>query len=1137
MTPPLPFIRRPTTWVAAGGAYVTYAAVCWIMSNVLGLRSADAWVLRIALWLIGLIVAGIVLWLLAGRAPKGEAAAGSGVDETDAPLRGAEARLKAAGARSGARGMPLVVVVGPGGSAKTTSVVHSGLEPELLAGEVFHGEGIGPTPGVNVWYSHRTLFFEMGGKLEREPSRWARLIRRIRPRTIRAMLSGRPQAPRAALLCFSCEEFLKPGGGEAVQVAARELRTLLLKLADGFGVPLPVYVLFTKADRIPHFPEYVQHLTREESQQVLGVTLRWPPRTNVGLYADREFQRLNTAFDRLLGALGAKRLDLLGREADEERRGAVYEFPRELRKLVPGIVQFLVDLCRPTQLRGSPILRGVYFTGVRPIVVSDASPAAVPDPRGGSPGRGATQVFDSGAIRAAAASAQPAGTSRRIPQWIFLGGLFRDVLLADPAPATVARSARQVAALRRAALAAAAGLALILGLGSTVAFVLNKGAINAARDLSLAVASESELPSEATLGRLETLRTHLQRLSRWRRWGLYKGTSLYPELRRVYRERFDRILLAPARLGLLRSLDSLPLKPTASTQYGRAYGLLKAYLMTTSHPDRLESQFLVPVLMDRWLNGRSLDPVRDSLARAQFDFYADRLCRGQPCGTDSDSRLVSRSQAFLQNFAGADAIYELVLADAAGQQRPISFQRQYPAAGAVVSDRYEVPPAFSPQGWTAVQDALRHVDRFNQADDWVRGNTTRQSFDPAQVSAQLRARYVADYVRHWRAFLGAASLTPFYSPQDAAQKLGLLSGNQSPLLMLFSFVSDNTNVDSVTVGAAFQPVRAVVPPGSAAKLIGDANQSYTGALAALRTVLAQAVIASAGDAEALKNQTLTVARAARDATQQLANKFRVDSLTGEVTTRVTSLLEAPIVKAEGMIGRQPANAINDRGAAFCRSLSGLLAKSPFRANAPDATLAELGAVFEPNNGSLWRFYNESLQNVLAKQGTMYQPKGGAPFTPGQPFVRFFNRMAGVTEALWTAPSPDPQFNFSIKLLLPAGVDTAAFNMDGTLRRYTRTNTRAETFTWSGATAKSVTLSAVARGREETLRRFDGPWALFKLLQDARWQTFGAASTVQWNVQVRGQPISLEAELNLGPAWSLVKGDYFAGLTCVSQVVQ
>src|SRR5439155_26568370 len=119
------------------------------------------------------------------------------------------------------------------------------------------------------------------------------------------------------------------------------------------------------------------------------------------------------------------------------------------------------------------------------------------------------------------------------------------------------------------------------------------------------------------------------------------------DLRQIYVDRFDRILLEPARASMLRSLDSLPAAPNATAQYGGAYQLLKAYLMTTSHPERMAANFLEPVLMERWLNGRQIDPERTELAERQFDFYASTLCRGAGCGRDAQAGIVSRTRAFL----------------------------------------------------------------------------------------------------------------------------------------------------------------------------------------------------------------------------------------------------------------------------------------------------------------------------------------------------------------------------------------------------------------------------------------------------------------------------------------------------------
>ena len=71
--------------------------------------------------------------------------------------------------------------------------------------------------------------------------------------------------------------------------------------------------------------------------------------------------------------------------------------------------------------------------------------------------------------------------------------------------------------------------------------------------------------------------------------------------------------------------------------------------------------------------------------------------------------------------------------------------------------------------------------------------------------------------------------------KDASVKLTPLSGNQSPLLELFSLASTNTAVDDPAVNNFFQPVQTVVPPGSTDKFIAPPNQNYMKALIALQT--------------------------------------------------------------------------------------------------------------------------------------------------------------------------------------------------------------------------------------------------------------------------------------------------------------
>ena len=180
MKPPLPRSRKATIWLVTGLAYLVFAILAWLLGSWLALTDASVWVLRVGLWVLGLVAAGLVVWFFArSRAENETDTAPPGGDDVDTTLAAAAARLasaQAVGTRA-LRSLPMVVVLGPDGSTKTTVIVHSGLDPELLAGEVFHGDAIGPTPGVNVWYTQHTVLLEAGSKLAADGGRWSRLIR------------------------------------------------------------------------------------------------------------------------------------------------------------------------------------------------------------------------------------------------------------------------------------------------------------------------------------------------------------------------------------------------------------------------------------------------------------------------------------------------------------------------------------------------------------------------------------------------------------------------------------------------------------------------------------------------------------------------------------------------------------------------------------------------------------------------------------------------------------------------------------------------------------------------------------------------------------------------------------------------
>src|ERR1035438_285948 len=117
------------------------------------------------LWLRGKRKAAASKPPAAESTPPGPAPAG-GSDPVRAVLQTANARLKVSQKMKGASlsSLPAFLVIGPRGAGKTSAVLKSGLDPELLAGQVHQGVDIVPTT-LNVWLARQVLFIEVSQAL------------------------------------------------------------------------------------------------------------------------------------------------------------------------------------------------------------------------------------------------------------------------------------------------------------------------------------------------------------------------------------------------------------------------------------------------------------------------------------------------------------------------------------------------------------------------------------------------------------------------------------------------------------------------------------------------------------------------------------------------------------------------------------------------------------------------------------------------------------------------------------------------------------------------------------------------------------------------------------------------------------
>lgn len=1088
---------------------VLWLVVAWFLGTRLG--AGHPWMLRSLLAIVGILTAAFLLWYYRPRPVADDVRRAE--ESIDQVMREAGRRLRTARTPGGRRmrDVPLVVVLGPTGAAKTTTVLHAGLAPELLAGSVHLGDVVAPTGTANAWLADSNVLVEAGGPVLESPAAWKRLLRYLPAGRWRAALTGRPQASRLAVVCLSCEDILQEGAAETMAARARALRQRLLELSEALRVRLPVYVVFTKLDRVPFFADYMRPLTAEEVRDAFGALLPAEVPGGAG-WAERMHQRLTEALNGLFTSLATRRLLVLGRDPGSTPAANAYEFPREFRMLFTPVTEFLLELGKPSQLQAAPFLRGVHFAGVRAVLAAD----------GASTGAGAAQ--------------------RRLPQWVFIDRFLPKVVLADEVARRITRSGYGVHVLRRALLATATVVALVSSVGMVVSGVSNRDLGERAARLSKGAASlEAGLdgvPSAASLATLDSLRGVAATLSAQARgerplrfrWGLSQAGALYPSVRRVYFRAFERLLFEGTRGALRAGLRNLPAAPTEELDYGKVYDRLKAYLIVVRNNDKSTARFLGPALYSVWSDGRgAIAADRAALARAQFDFFGDELARGNPYAAEEDTTAIRQGREYLSQFAGSGAnrILQTIVAEASRAESSVVFTRVAPGAAGVVAATYDVPGAYTKRGWEFMQRAFREqIDQYLKGETWVVGDDAAPPPERGRLVGELQAQYRVQYARQWRDFLKSASVVRFGSPKEAASRLSALGSNQSPLLVLFGVTTLNTGVDS-SIARSFLAVHMMAPPLGTGALVNAGNESYVTALVQLQSSVNQVANGSPEGRAAAAQGALSKAGEARAAALQLAAKFPTDSL--QVDANMKRLMLAPVEGVEDVFRNLGSRDANEAAARFCGTLRPMMGKFPFSGQSRDkASMAEVVAAFGPQQGAIWTFAREQLQNQVARMGSnvVARPGAGPPLTSAA--MEFFRKAAEVTDALFQANGEEPHFAIALRPELSAAVPTMRVDIDGVSQNFTRTSNSYKTYDWFGSRAQSVVVSAPAAGEDLSFR---GPWALFELFHQADVRDAGT----NWRAEFAKPKVALE--LNLRGVAPIFRRDYFSQWKCPSPMVQ
>jgi type VI secretion system protein ImpL len=1087
----------------------------------------------VAALLLWLILERVVGWWRSRRAqvpsrPVAQGASAKPLHDDDAALLNllseADQRLaQAPGPRpSRALDLPLYLIVGPEGAGKT-AVLHScGIEPSLLAGQVVGGSAsVNSTRVANLWLAQQALFLEVGGRIfGSEASRFAEFVSRLQSGAAVVGWKSWFQPPnkpvplRAVLLFYDVREFTGTPELSKLDRAAQQIRERLSAIASALGAEFPVYVLFTKLDSLPYFTEFFARLAEGESGQVLGVLApeQSGTKSEDRVWAEAETRRLNSQFNSLFLRLSERRLLALTQELEPGRKPAVYEFPREFKRIRTPLIQFLVDVFKPDPLKAGPRLRGFFFTGTRKAErwapAETGAHSAFPPLTGAA--AGTTQLFRADVTSLFSKAPPKSGSGPSVDRWMFVTDFFHKVLSQDRPVVKHSASPSKLDGYRRIAVGVAAGLAIFLGLAWTISWAGNwqlethvKTAVDNARrgDGTLSLLN---------LQALDELRQRLEEIGKDNalslHWGLYTGDRLRTAAQKVYFDRLKGLSLDRINQTLVSRLSQAGTgsQPESTRPI---YDRLKTHRTITALGCSVDRPLISKILKETAADAHpGLSDEHLALLRLQLDFYASQLgVKGElPTNLPEDPAAEAKARLYLRQAGGLEQQLRALLNDLGQQIKPLAVADYADDYRSVLTGPTEFAGVFTKKGIAGFEDMVEKGNFGSGGEMCVMGDSgsLAQQSATLQVKDRLRSLYYRQYADTWREFLGSFSVIRYSGPDDAARRLNILAGPRSPLLGIVKLAAVNTNfppakpgelswwekgaqkvglggvvqaqqkgekaadrlrqfvaddtimMTPADVARLFQPVAFTTPP-DVDRLVGDNDGAYVQALRGLQQGLEALARASPAEKATATPQARTALAQARAAHAGLADKF-TDVGNEGLSRQLIDLLDQPIrlVDPRWVISVDPGMISSAKKnvelAQFCKAMSPILTKYPFSSAGPaDATLNDVENGFKPLGGLVWKYVQQSGSDLVVRMGQQWQPNPALQGMKVVPeLIGFLNRSQQLTGALFTESG---NMQPRVKYVLrpvPGQSITIRLTLDGD--EFNSRNALQKTFYWPAA---------------------------------------------------------------------------------------
>ncbi|MCF6324981.1 MAG: type VI secretion system membrane subunit TssM [Gammaproteobacteria bacterium] len=697
-------------------------------------------------------------------------------------------KFKGKGSRKALYELPWYIIIGPPGSGKTTALINSSLDFPL-ADQFGKGalKGVGGTRSCDWWFTNEAVLIDTAGRYTTQDSHkmidssaWEGFLNLLKKHRRRRPING-------AIVAISLQDLLTQTEEERIK-HANTIRTRIDELMEKLEIRFPVYLMFTKCDLVSGFTEFFEDLSKDDREQVWGISLPDAPQHS----ESPNFNALNNEYQNIIKRLYDRVLWRVHQERDVKRRAAIQGFPLQMENLNTIINQFVQQAFIKNRYRFQPYLRGVYFTSG----TQDGTPID----------RLMSSVAASyGFSREAVTPAIQQGKS------YFLGQLFRDVIF--PESELVGSNLKYEKIIKwgkRSAYAGMAAIVLTMSLIWADSFVRNEGYMQQvalhveeynsekAKFNALSSSIQTSLPTLNALA--QASQVYDQEAHPWlSTLGMY-DSHVDDAANSAYHAQLKQLFLPKLITYMERHLSR-------GHSGGDLYNSFRTYVMFNKI-DHMDPQLVLNWFTARW----DKEFEGEATKRKALTAHLTALLNLELEPAKLNPRILSATRNLLLRVPASQRIYQRIRTDPTYAHHydllnefGESVRKTYVTTSDVLK-ALSIPVLFTKEGYDSIDFSPEsNIIASITSEKWLFSDNEDAKVDFIEddldeVSKKVKDHYLSEYVTHWKKVYDALAVNQFDDLSHANDVLNyFIDPVYSPLLSILHITSNNTQLSNPLV--------------------------------------------------------------------------------------------------------------------------------------------------------------------------------------------------------------------------------------------------------------------------------------------------------------------------------------------------